>query len=214
MLRSWFWVWLMLLLGFLVTGWGLPRVLRVAPHPVPGDSLVSLGKATLAALEAAQPAATVGKSETSDLQTAAEQEALLLQLRDLEFRIQQRGAEVALADSYDAWKQSSRAMFPPGRRDAMLSVLVASLIRWIELSLNAGSGIEMTRAQLLPEAGSDFPALAFEFTGVPDRLGGHLLSYLQTSGAWELSEFQLLAGSPGEDWWLRGSVVFKADPRS
>lgn len=210
MRRLWLWVWLAVLVGQLSSLWVVKRfVPPFEPALLPGASgLLDLAQETLAVWEPAADELEQPSIASSGDPLMAREE-WLLRIRDAELAARPGGMDVRVSEDLHAWLRSSTGglahVSDPERQIAYLSQLGSWLTHWT----TGMAGPVTKRLSLQPDSHSDYPAIQFELEGKAGPMAELLHRHSSENLHWQVRELDLIRQSKGEDWWLRGTCVFR-----
>jgi len=128
----------------------------------------------------------------------------MLKLRDAEQRMTGAGIDIRIAEPLQAWLQRGAPAQP-----AELAGYLRGLAGWMDAFAAPSAGVALERAALHPDGSSAFPALSFELSGIPERMGERVLAHCRGHPGWLLREMDLNAIGGESGWWMRGSCVFE-----
>lgn len=216
MKRPWLLLWIVLLLCQILTAWITRGRDKVPPPIVSAErrELLELAGETLRewdqrAFFAASPDKREGRiAGPGDL---FEREEGLLQLRDLEARLRQAGAEVSVAADLVSWQGNQSGTTGIGIGEERGLAYLSGIIGWLESFLEEPGGVELERAHLHPGTRTLYPSLSFELSGDPESLREGLLGQLEASPNWILKELDLNRLAEKGGWWLRGSCEYEGE---
>lgn len=213
MKRLWLFIWLLLFIGQALGLWLVRTLLErtggYSEHPDP--EMIELARSTIAAwpvhnqeLQIAMAPEVVLPHDINPAQALLQREALLLRLREQESILAASGVDVSLTADLEAWL-AGRPELDTG---AVVAGYLGEVLAWLEDVCDPNASTRLQRLAIHPDRWSEFPSLAFEWSGDPAVMGAGLHAMGLSHGHWQLREMDLYRSGRGQAWWMRGSYSF------